>query len=133
MSVSYAIQEEYLDSSATVNGAASSDPSVDGHSRTVGNESDGPRDEILRLRAQLAVLKDVIEAKDQRMQEYAINAKITQVKLEEEGAQLARSNAALREEVLALNETVSLFEHVVNDRNHAANGVYHTPVTSRGI
>lgn len=133
MSVGYAIQEEYLDSLATVNGAVSSDPSVDGHSRTLGNESDGSSVEILRLRAQLAILKDVIEAKDQRMQEYAINAKITQLKLEEEGTQLARSNAALREEVLALNETVSLLEHVVDDLKHAANGAYHIPVTSRGI
>ena len=88
----------------------------------------GQRDDILQLHAQLNLLKELNQLKDERMQELAVRSKVEQVKLQEEGAQLARDNSALREVVHGLN---SRLEHEVDGLKSANNGEYICCITKR--
>ena len=97
---------------------------------SVENEG-GQRDDILQLRAQLNLLKELNQLKDERMQELAVRSNVEQVKLQEEGAQLAQDNSALREVVHGLNKDVLRLEHEVDGLKSANNGEYICCITKR--
>jgi uncharacterized protein (DUF3084 family) len=75
------------------------------------------RDGILRLlRDQVALneFKKAIQAKDEKIQELDINAKLEQVRLQEEATQLAEYNSALRNNVSMLEKDVLHLQRYVD-------------------
>ena len=78
---------------------------------------DGGRDEILQLRGQIKLLRELNELKDEKIQERAVAAKVEQVELQEEGAKLARENDSLRAEVHASTKDMLRLEFEVKRLN----------------
>ena len=94
------------------------------------NEEEG-RDGILRLlRDQVALneLKKAIQAKDEKIQELDTNAKLEQVRLQEEATQLAEYNSALRNNVSMLEKDVLHLQRYVDGLKELNDGESSKPL-----
>jgi len=109
--------------------------SVSNTNKTLRPSGRGWGDENVRLQAEVNLLKELIELKDEQIQEWAVRSNVDQFKWREEGCRLTEENFALRNEVCTLKKNALSLEHEVDGLKRANDGEFilvllHTKLTS---
>jgi hypothetical protein len=98
--------------------------SVSNTNKTLPLSEQGWKDENVRLQAEVNFHKELIQLKDEQLQEWAVRSKDDQFKWREEGFRLAEENSSLRNEVCMLKKDVLCLKHEADGLKRANDGEF---------